>query len=146
MKHLISGKEGIFSVVIGSSVKEAIKEAIVLSGELCDSLIRLRANLVMIAVRSNSDPQLIYRDYRRALYGTTEKVVGPYPDPEFEGEKRGTLAPIAIKVVITRGKESFECSLGDQFYIPDLRQRLEISEDPAREVVYFIDEQYRKNP
>lgn len=45
-------------------------------------------NGVTVTVREDSDPELIYRDWSRALSGMIDKNVGPYPNPVLTDEEK----------------------------------------------------------
>lgn len=45
-------------------------------------------NGVTVTIRQDSDYELIYRDWQRALYGYIDKNVGPYPNPVLTDEEK----------------------------------------------------------
>lgn len=49
---------------------------------------------VTITVSSDSDPELIERDYRRASRGYIGKAIGPYPNPVLSDKERENDARI----------------------------------------------------
>lgn len=51
-------------------------------------------NGVKVTVKADSDPELIYRDWSRALNGYIDKSVGPYPSPVLTDEEKESDARI----------------------------------------------------
>ena|SRR3989344_3853245 len=93
MKNLWEERDGVFSVMVGSIINSTIDEAIALSaGE--NRLIVFKFNDVTVIVKSDSDPDLIYRDWSRALNGYIDKNVGPYPNPVLTDEEKASDARI----------------------------------------------------
>ncbi len=78
----------LFSIetLIGSSVTTTISEAITLANNL-DADIQFDFNGVTITVNQDSNPDLIYRDWSRALSGYTNSAVGPSPNPILTAEE-----------------------------------------------------------
>ena len=68
-------------VCAGANITKVIADGISLARDLT-SAIQFDFNGVVVQVKSDSDPDLIYRDWNRSLCGYTGKaVVGPYPPP-----------------------------------------------------------------
>ncbi len=65
------------TVMACADIREVIKEAIGIT--YTNLTIGFFFNDVLVTVRVDSDPELIYRDYMRALRGYILKSVGPYP-------------------------------------------------------------------
>jgi len=63
-------------------------------------------NGVMVTVRMDSDPELIFRDWSRAMFGYIDKNVGPYPNLVLSDEEkesyRHTKSDIKRKAVIAK--------------------------------------------
>lgn len=57
-------------------------------------LVKFEFNGVSVAVRMDSDPKLIYRDWRRAMSGYIDREVGPYPNPVLTDEEKENDARI----------------------------------------------------
>lgn len=93
MKNLWQEKNGVYEIMPGANITAAIAEAILLSAKKKRS-IRFKFNGVLITVRSDSDPKLIYRDWSRALNGYIDKNVGPYPNPILTDEEKVSDARI----------------------------------------------------
>jgi len=58
----------------GSHIGDTIQKAIAAAKT---DAVQFTFNDVIVRVRKDSDPQLVYRDWERALRGCTDKVVGP---------------------------------------------------------------------
>lgn len=95
MRALWNMKAVTFGVAPGSRITDCIREAISFSelngphdhGEN-GTLVSFEFNGVTISVKSNSDPELIYRDWSRALSGCIDENVGPYPNPILTDEEK----------------------------------------------------------
>ena len=94
MQNFLSEKDGLFTVKKDSSITETIREAIDLSAKKNNRPIKFEFNYVLITVRGDSDPNLIYRDYWRAFNGYIDKNIGPYPNPELTDEEKANDARI----------------------------------------------------
>ncbi len=71
--------KGILEPSPGSEIGATIKEAILIAGEKRE-LFTFNFNDVSVTVAWNSNPDLIYRDWCRAMAGSIEsKQVGPFP-------------------------------------------------------------------
>lgn len=76
----------------GMSIDDAIPNMIVRARDL-NCIIRYNFNGVIISAAPDSDPNLLFRDWRRASSGFTDKNVGPYPaavltQQELENDRR----------------------------------------------------------
>ena len=60
-------------------------------------LVKFEFNGVMVSVRMDSNPELIYRDWNRAMYNYIDKNVGPYPNPVLTDEEKENDARIKAK-------------------------------------------------
>lgn len=78
-------------------ITAAIQAAIVFAGEIGyheewvsqkGGLVKFEFNGVMVSVRMDSDPELIYRDYMRAQRGYVDKNVGPFPSRVLTDEEK----------------------------------------------------------
>lgn len=79
-ESLCNGQRGYrLQVYAGANITGTINEATSVALAL-DSLIEFEFNGVVVSVRGDSDAQLIYRDWHRALNGYTDEKVGPYPN------------------------------------------------------------------
>ena len=65
-------------------------------------------NGVMVSVRSDSNPELIFRDWSRAMSGYIEKAVGPYPNPVLTDKENESDARIEAKKECKRQKRDAE--------------------------------------
>ena len=81
-------------VYIGAQINNCIREAISFSKNVnypeysVDStLVSFEFNDVIVSVKSDSNPDLIYRDWVRAYAGYIDKNVGPYPNPVLTDEE-----------------------------------------------------------
>lgn len=94
MRNLRREVDGGFDVMAGSNITDTIAEAIALSADEDNRPIVFEFNDVTVAVRSDSDPELIYRDWSRALSGYIVKIVGPNPNPVLTDEEKANDARI----------------------------------------------------
>ena len=87
-------------------IKATIQAAIVFAGEIGyheewasnkGGLVKFEFNDVTVSVRMDSDPELIYRDWSRAMSGYIGKNVGPYPNPVLTDEEKENDARIKAK-------------------------------------------------
>jgi hypothetical protein len=109
------------AVLVGSSVDGAIREAIavcskmrsatpisldrqgglydfVFEGDDSDQVtMSVVFNDINITVTADSDPELIYRDWSRAMSGYIEKTVGPNPSPVLTDEEKANDARIGAE-------------------------------------------------
>ena len=79
------------SAIIGDTIIEAIEVAKSHGWHDDDeqgALISFKFNGVTVSVRGDSDVDLIYRDWHRALKGYTKKRVGPYPKVDLSEEEK----------------------------------------------------------
>lgn len=93
MKNLWKEEDGTFSVMCGSTINTAIAEAIELAAEE-NRTIKFDFNGVEVSVVGNSNPELVYRDWSRALNGYIAKNVGPNPNPVLTDEEKANDARI----------------------------------------------------
>jgi len=77
-------------------VQDSFAEAIVLSAKK-KRTIKFEFNGVTFSVRSDSNPELIYRDWSRSLKGYIGKSVGPNPNPVLTDEEKASDARIEDK-------------------------------------------------
>lgn len=89
MKNLWQENNGVFDVMAGSNITYTIAEAITLSAKE-KRTISFEFNSVIVSVRSDSNPELIYRDWSRSLSGYIGKNVGPNPKPVLTDEERAS--------------------------------------------------------
>ena len=83
-------------VMAGSNITGTIAEAISVARGL-DTMMQFEFNGVTVSVRSDSNPELIYRDWSRSLSGYIGKSVGPNPNPVLTDEEKASDARIADK-------------------------------------------------
>lgn len=101
MRNLWNMKAVTFDPTPGSRINACIQEAIDFSrlngwhdhGER-GTLVSFEFNDVIVSVKSDSDPVLIYRDWNRAMSGYIDKKVGPYPSPVLTDEEKENDARI----------------------------------------------------
>ena len=93
-----------FEVMPGAEFGRTLTEAIALSNRFGwqdygekGALISFEFNGVTVSVRKDSDPQLVRRDWGRALDGYIGKKVGPYPKMELTEEDRANDARVAAE-------------------------------------------------
>jgi hypothetical protein len=87
MRCIYRDENGEYHVRAGSHIPGAIREAIALSAEE-DMVITVELNDVKVNLQSDSDFELIYRDWSRALSGYIEPNVGPHPNPVLTDEEK----------------------------------------------------------
>lgn len=80
----------------GANIINVIAEAITLSMKK-KRKVKFTFNGEIIRVSSDSNPDLIHRDWLRALSGYIDKSVGPYPNPVLTDEERASDALIESK-------------------------------------------------
>lgn len=105
-----------FEPLIGSTINNVITEAIQIAQrqyvpDLEDkkgALISFVFNGVRISVRANSHPELIERDWSRALSGYIDKTVGPYPKRVLSKKELASDARIEAENEIRRQKQQAE--------------------------------------
>lgn len=76
-----------------SEIKLTIGAAIRTSAEVL-KFVQFDFNGVTVVVAMDSNAELIYRDYMRAVSGLTETSVGPYPSPIVSDEEKESDARI----------------------------------------------------
>ena len=88
-------KNGVFGVVTeaGANITGKIAEAIAFSANE-NRAIAFEFNDVIVTVHSDSDPELIYRDYLRAYKGYINEDIGPYPNLVLTDEEKANDARI----------------------------------------------------
>lgn len=79
-------KDGCLTARATSSIKPTIKEAIELAKNEDGGSVSFDFNDIEITVEPNSNPDLILRDFWRALDGHIDKNVGPHPKYELSEE------------------------------------------------------------
>ncbi|MEK7076369.1 MAG: hypothetical protein AAB941_01785 [Patescibacteria group bacterium] len=83
-------------VMAGANITGTIAEAIGLARGL-DTTMQFDFNGVTVSVRSDSNPELIYRDWSRSLSGYIGKSVGPNPNPVLTDAEKASDACIKAK-------------------------------------------------
>jgi hypothetical protein len=83
-------------VMAGANITGTIAEAIGLARGL-DTTMQFDFNGVTVSVRSDSNPELIYRDWSRSLNGYIGKSIGPNPNPVLTDEEKASDARIKDK-------------------------------------------------
>lgn len=87
MRNLWREENGVYSVMAGANITDTVVEAIALSVDE-NRTITFEFNGVMVNVQSDSEPELIYRDWSRALNGYIESNIGPHPNPVLTNEEK----------------------------------------------------------
>lgn len=90
-------------VAAGASIADTITEAIGLASRLVCA-VRFEFNGVTVTVHSDSNPETVLRDWRRALEGYIDKAVGPHPNPDLTDEERENDARVEAKNELRRQK------------------------------------------
>lgn len=85
MNSIYQDDNGNWRAEAGSSIDSAIREAILIAPE--GERLSLEFNGVTVQVRQDSNPDLIYRDWSRALSGYIDGPVGPYPALSLTAEE-----------------------------------------------------------
>jgi hypothetical protein len=67
-----------YEVGAGSEIKETINQAIVVADRE-DDVCQFEFNGLKVQVSRDSNPDLIYRDWKRSMYDDDIKVIGPHP-------------------------------------------------------------------
>lgn len=80
-------------VTAGAEITSTIAKAISVARRL-DAAMQFEFNGVTVTVSSDSNPELIYRDWSRALNGYIDKSVGPHPNPVLTDEEKASDARI----------------------------------------------------
>ena len=83
----------VFDCRAGSHIDNTIKEGIKVASDW-DVTVQFTFNEVVVSVRADSNPGLIYRDWSRALSGYIDKAIGPHPKPELSDEEKASDAKI----------------------------------------------------
>lgn len=83
-------------VMAGSNITGTIAEAISVARGL-DTMMQFEFNGVTVSVRSDSNPELIQRDWSRSLNGYIGKNVGPNPNPVLTDEEKASDVRIEEK-------------------------------------------------
>lgn len=83
-------------VMAGSNITGTIAEAISVARGL-DTTMQFEFNGVRVQVRADSNPELIYRDWDRALHGFIKKTVGPNPAAALTPAELASDASIKAK-------------------------------------------------
>lgn len=93
MSNLYDEKDGFFQVYGGATINATITEAIGIA-KVRRTAVRFKFNGVTVSVLGNSAQRLIYRDWSRALNGSIDKQVGPYPTAELTAAEKAQDAKI----------------------------------------------------
>ena len=101
MRDLCNMKAVTFEAAPGSTIDSCIREAISFSelngrhdhGEN-SALVSFKFNDVTVSVKSDSNPELVHRDWHRAMNGYIDKNVAPYPNPVLTDEEKENDARI----------------------------------------------------
>lgn len=88
MQNFYRDDDGGLVAMCGSSIEPTVKEAIRLAKREKGNSVTFNFNGVEITVEPNSDPNLILRDWRRALNGYIDKNVGPHPKAKLSKEEK----------------------------------------------------------
>ncbi|RJQ31310.1 hypothetical protein C4572_02665 [Candidatus Parcubacteria bacterium] len=107
MKNLWREETGVYDVMAGSSIGSIIVEAISLSAKK-ERAVKFEFNGVTVTVRGDSNSELIYRDWSRALSGYIDKNVGPHPNPVLTDEEKASDACIKAENERKRKKRQTE--------------------------------------
>lgn len=96
MKNLYLNQDGTFEALVGSRIQKVLDEAIGIA--LClGQPISFDFNGVAVTVESDSNAELIYRDWARALSGYIGNNVGPHPKETLSEEERENDARIKVE-------------------------------------------------
>lgn len=95
-RRISSGKYSI-EVRAAANIKDTIAEAISVADCMLDVTIQFEFNDVIVSVRSDSNPELIHRDWLRSLNGYIGKNVGPNPNPVLTDKEKASDARIENK-------------------------------------------------
>lgn len=115
MRYLWNMKAVTFDAAPGSTIYICIREAISFSelngwheyGEN-GTLVSFKFNGVTISVKSDSNPELVHRDWHRAMNSYIDKNVGPYPNPALTDEEKESDARIEAENEQRRQERSAE--------------------------------------
>jgi hypothetical protein len=80
-------------LLAGSEIGQTIAEAIEMAGYMSAS-IQFNHNDVVVRVRSDSKPRLIYRDWKRCIEGCIDGIVGPYPRSRLSQDELETIVRV----------------------------------------------------
>mgnify|MGYP005841759513 CR=1 FL=1 len=80
----------------GAQITTAIGQAISLANAR-NAMVEFEFNTVKVQVNHDSDHELIYRDWSRAMSGYTSKEVGPYPNYDLSEEEKASDAEIKAR-------------------------------------------------
>lgn len=103
MSSLSFVQEMTIDVSVGCEIRGMIAAAISYAGQIGyheewvkkpGGLVKFKFNDVMVSVRMDSNPELIYRDWSRAMSGYIDRNVGPYPSPVLTDEEKENDARI----------------------------------------------------
>lgn len=100
MKNLGKENNGVFEIEptgldeLGSTIAKAMVEATRRSTTRTTAVVKFSFNDVVVNVVPDSDPELIIRDYHRALSGYIDKNVGPNPKPVLSNKEKANDARI----------------------------------------------------
>lgn len=132
MRALWNMKAVTFDAAPGSQITDCIREAISFSelngwhdhGEN-GTLVSFEFNGITVSVKSNSDPELIYRDWSRGLSGYIDKNVGPYPNPVLTDEEKENDARIEAENERKRQERQAEANARHAEAVKTLEEMLE---------------------
>lgn len=96
MQNLWEERDGVFDIMAGANITDTIAEAIALATDKNRTIV-FEFNGVNVSVAADSNSDLIYRDWSRALSGYIEKNVGPNPNPVLTDEEKDNDARIAAE-------------------------------------------------
>jgi hypothetical protein len=113
-KNIYVGENGSYQVISGRSIKESLIE-LVEAAKVNHQFVKIQINGVNFHIQGNSRPDLLYRDYFRALRGHIDNLVGPYPYLE--------LTPAEIK------RETQLDAQREQAMMDSLNQAIQLSQE-----------------
>lgn len=87
MAELYQERRGVFQVMVGADFTRTVLEALDASLVRGGKLIRFDFNGVKVRIKTDSELELIERDFRRATQGCIPKKIGPYPNAELSAEE-----------------------------------------------------------
>lgn len=98
------------NVCCGARINDAVAETIKVARAL-GAAVQFEFNGVTVAVRSDSNPELILRDFRRARDSRGDKNVGPYPNPVLTDDELANNARIEAENIWRGGNAMLEGAL-----------------------------------
>ena len=94
--------------MIKPEIIDAIDQAIATSTKEENTIISFAFNGVTVNVQSDSDPELILRDYLRALYNCIDKNINPHPNPVLTDDEKANDLKIANENRLRQQKQERE--------------------------------------